>query len=260
MEVMRAIESADALCPNHYTIEEKLMWCDEVTAEIRRSVIKVYDMIQTEIDNHGELLLPDDFPFERIETVYVGNQRMDKQDFRSFINEAESGISYSQPKKIKIVYLKLPEKIRYSDIRGEFNTGGDTIEIELAPFREGDKIEIAALDDLKGEPDWDSAESAYVVEVQLDKIILDSDAAPPQTAAKLAIRRIIDDLTEIDEAPYDGMYIEYILAKMAMYQHDYVGYNAHMTQYNCLFENMRREYKTRSPLTTLACFRNFSIV
>ena len=57
MEVMRAIESADALCPNHYTIEEKLMWCDEVTAEIRRSVIKVYDMIQTEIDNHGELLL-----------------------------------------------------------------------------------------------------------------------------------------------------------------------------------------------------------
>ena len=236
MEILRAIENADLLCPNHYTLEEKLMWCDEVSAEIRRNIFKVYDMVETEINNRGE------------------------QDFRSFVTKAENESVICQPKRLKAVYLKMPEKIRHIDIRGEFNTGDNTIEMDCPPFREGDYIEIAALDDLKSDPDWDNAASAYVTEAALDKIILDSDAVPAQTAAKLAIRRVIDDLTVIDEAPYDRMYIEYILAKIAVYQHDYVSYNAHMTQYNSLYESMRREYKTRSPLTTLAGFRNFSIV
>ncbi len=260
MEILRAIENADLLCPNHYILEEKLMWCDEVSAEIRRNIFKVYDMVETEINNRGELALPDDIPFERVEVVYFGNRAMDKQDFRSFVTKAENESVICQPKRLKAVYLKMPEKIRHIDIRGEFNTGDNTIEMDCPPFREGDYIEIAALDDLRSDPDWDNSASAYVTEAALDKIILDSDAVPAQTAAKLAIRRVIDDLTVIDEAPYDRMYIEYILAKIAVYQHDYVSYNAHMTQYNSLYESMRREYKTRSPLTTLAGFRNFSIV
>ena len=83
---------------------------------------------------------------------------------------------------------------------------------------------------------------------------------PAETGAKLAIRRIPDDVTAIDEKPYDGMYIEYLLAKMALYQHDYVGYNAHMTQYNTIYETLRREYKTRNPLSSLAKFRNYSVL
>ena len=50
MKIMRAIEKADALCPNPYTLEEKLDWCDEVTAEIRRNILKEYDVIETEIN------------------------------------------------------------------------------------------------------------------------------------------------------------------------------------------------------------------
>ena len=53
------------------------------------------------------------------------------------------------------------------------------------------------------------------------------------------------------------MYIEYILAKMALYQRDFTGYNAHMVQYNQLFDGLRREYKNRAPLNPLASFKNY---
>lgn len=261
MELMKAVERADMLCPNPYTLDEKIEWCDEVTAEIRRNIIKIYDVIETEISSSGELLLPDDIPFERIEVVFAGKRRMDKQDFRSFIAGYKGKNSFGgTPKRIKIVYLTMPEPTRITEIRGEFNTGDNTIEIEVAPFVEGDRVEIVHLSELSDEPDWKDATLAYIVEVHPDKIVFDRDAVPAETGAKLAIRRIADEVTAVDEKPHDSMYIEYILAKMALYQHDYVGYNAHMTQYNSMFEAFRREYKTRNPLTTLSSFRNYSIL
>lgn len=259
MEILRAIERADELCPNPYTLEEKICWCDEVTAELRRSVIKVYETIETDISEYGEVNLPDDIPFERIELAFVGNHRLDKQDLRSFKSNPQDLVqSIGGSKKLRIVYLDLPKPTRMPDIRGEFNTGGNTIEIEEAPFIEGDAIEIAYLPEDGGEPEWESSEQACVIEVDSDKIILDRDAVEPQTAASLAIRRIVDDVTAIDEAPYDGMYVEYILAKAALYQHDYVGYSAHMTQYNSLLDMLRREVRSRGPMTEMSRFRNYS--
>ncbi len=260
MEILRAIERADALCPNSYTLEEKLCWCDEVTAELRRNIIKVYDMIETRIGGFGEVQLPDEIPFERVEVAFVDGKRLDKQDFRSFVAGAPMPADIMSGRSLRVVYLTLPEAIRRPDIRGEFNTGENYIEIEASPFAEGDKIELVHLEELSDKVDYAKAEAAFVMEVQPDKIILDRDVLIPQTAACLAIRRVIDDITAIDEAPYDGMYIEYILAKMAYYQHDYVGYNAHMAQYSTLFEQMRREYKTRNPLTSQSKFKNYSIL
>ncbi len=259
MEILRAIERADALCPNPYTLEEKLSWCDEVSAELRRNIIKVYDVIETEINSVGEVILPDDIPFERIELAFLGNCRIEKQDFRSFISGYTQKASVSgKVQPLRLVYLTIPEAIRFPDIRGEFNTGDNTIEIEGHPFAEGDKLEILVLQELDEAPKWETAETAYVMEAKPDMIILDRDALEAQTDAKLAIRRVIEDFTEIDEAPYDRMYIEYILAKIALYQHDYTSYNAHMTQYNGLYEALRKEYKTRNPLTTQAKFVNYS--
>lgn len=260
MEILRAIEQADLLCPNPYTLEEKLMWCDEVTADMARNILKTYDVIETDINVRGELTLPDDIPFERVEIVYCGGVPFSKQDFRSYIASRPLGSVPSLPSRLRAVYLKLPEKIRHIDIRGEFNTGDCIIEIEQPPFREGDLLEIVQLSDLSDEVDFDKAEKAYVIEASEEKIILDWDAVPAQTSAKLAIRRAIDDLTLVNEAPYDRMYIEYILAKIALYQRDYSAYNAHMTQYNSLYESMRREYKGRSPVTNLTNFKNYSSV
>ena len=53
MELRKVIEAADALCPNPYTQEEKLRWCDEVSAGIRREIKKVYDTIETTVTGSG---------------------------------------------------------------------------------------------------------------------------------------------------------------------------------------------------------------
>lgn len=265
MEILRAIDRADALCPNPYTQDEKICWCDEVTAQLRRNVIKIYDVIEAQINGYGELSLPGDISFDRVEMVYVDGTRLNKQDFRSFAQEIVDGnidgdIVGENPKRLRVVYLTMPKPTRTPDIRGEFNTGTDIIEIKDSPFIEGDKIEIASLEALENEPDWNEAVIANVMEIRDDMILLDGEVLQAQTEAPLAIRRVVDDFTAIDEAPYDSMYIEYILAKMALYQHDYTGYNAHMTQYNSLFEALRREVASRRPLNNMANFRNYSCI
>jgi len=173
VEILRAIERADALCPNPYTLEEKISWCDEVTASLRRNIIKIYGVIETEVDGCGELVLPDDIPFERVELVYVGNQLFNKYDFRSFADNfcapRETGIK----QKFRVVYLVLPKPVRNPEIVGEFNTGTDTIEITESPFITGDTIEITTLSNIQEAPDWKKAEAVHVMEVGDDKIILD---------------------------------------------------------------------------------------
>ena len=84
MELRKVIETADALCPNPYTQEEKLRWCGEVSAGIRREIKKVYDTIETTVTGSGELELPDDISFEDIEMAYLDGKRLDKLDFRNF--------------------------------------------------------------------------------------------------------------------------------------------------------------------------------
>lgn len=261
MEILRAIEAADALLPNSYGTEEKIHWCDEVSSEISRYITKKYDVLETSIDKNGEIVLPPGITYDLIEQVIINNKYYNKSDFRSLQPSAVSNCGINASGTISVVYLVLPHPIRITDIKGEFNVSENVIEAENAPFYEGDKIQTVYLDDLDEMPDYSSASSfAYVTEVEPERIILDRDIFEPQTAAHLAIRRIIDDVTVIDCAPYDRMYIEYILAKISLYQRDYTAYNAHMAQYNTLFEAARREFVTRSPLTSNLNFKNYSIV
>ncbi len=161
-------------------------------------------------------MLPDEIPFERVEVAYIGNKRLEKQDFRSF---GQGSSELAPGKRLRVVYLDLPEPIRHPDIRGLFNTGDNTIELENAPFAEGDKLEIVSLESIDDEPDWSTASHAFVMEVQSDIIILDRDAVPAATQTPLAIRRVIEDVTAVDEAPYDRMYTEYILATLSARLH-----------------------------------------
>ncbi len=248
MKILKAIEKADALCPNNYTLEEKLEWCDELSADLKRNIIKEYEVIETQASSKGEVILPDDIDISDIECAYLGNTLIEKLDFRSFMAGA-SDLELGS-KKLKIIILKKHEAIRTTEIAGEFNTGSNFIEIILAPFVVGDKILIT---------DDSVSCQCHVLEVQPEKMILDDDTLMPKTAANLTIKRIITDETAV-ESPYDNMYVEFLLAKMALYQHDYVGYNAHLIQYNSLYESLRRDYKTRNPLTTITNFKNYSRV
>lgn len=256
MELMKAIETADALCPNPYTLEEKLRWCHEVSSSLRREIKKIYDVIETSATPCGNTIIPDDIAFEDIECAYLNEKYMNKLDFRNFAAGNMSGCSLPGG-RLKIVYLTHPEPVRDIVVKGEFDLSENYITMEEPPFIEGDYIQIAELEDIKSEPDFETEKTFVVLEVTHEGILIDGNSLEPRTKSTLAIRRIIDDMTEIDEAPYDSMYVEYILAKMALYQRDFTGYNAHMVQYNQLFDGLRREYKTRAPLNPLASFKNY---
>ena len=259
MELLKAIEYADKLLPNPYTLEEKIFWCDEVSSEIARNILKKFDIIETTLDKSGEISLPPDISFDMIEQFIIDGSRYTKLDFRSFLPNTNDSLPDTE-QKIKIVYLTVPKPTRMTEISGEFNTSENVIEMDSPPFLEGEKIQITPLSSLSDTPNLSNSIYAYVLEVCDDRIILDRDALTAETGAYLNISRVIDDLTYIDSAPYDRMYIEYILSKIALYQHDYPSYNAHMTQYNCLFESARRDFITRSPLSTQIKFKNYSTI
>lgn len=262
MQIIDAINTADKLCPNHFTLDEKLMWCNEVSAAIRREVKKQYTTIETIITSADEIELPDGILFSDIEMVYIGGIPIQKSDFRSlpFLNNGELirnfGINLTTPKILRLVYLDIPREIKSVLIKGEFNTDSGCIFGNELPFYEGDCILCAKLDDINDDPNWEAADKTYIMSNDGEKILLTDDILTPETAACMALRRVIDDETEA-ESPYDRMYVEYILAKGSLYQHDYDGYAAHMTQYNNLFDEFKRDYKTRNPLTDMVGFRNY---
>ena len=256
MELLKVIETVDALYPNPFTLEEKLRWCDEVSAIIRRQAKKIYDTISTKVNSPGELVLPDDISFEDIEVAYLNGKPIDKMDFRSMLTDHKDyNISY--PAKLELVYLTKPMPTRIVSIKGAFDISENFIKIDSPDLYPGDLIEWVTLSDEDAEPDWSLATSCYIIDQVYNGLMVEDSFFSPQTAMPLAIRRVIDEVTEIDELPYDGLYIEYILAKMALYQHDYTAYNAHIDQYNILWDNLRRDYKARAPLNDVSNFHKF---
>lgn len=261
MEIMKAIALADGFCPNPFSLEEKLGWCDEVSAGLRRSPKQIYDTIECTVRGPEELQLPDDIAFEDVEHLYLGGRPLEKSDFRTFgclspEALAQRGFSFHRPLQLKVVYLSMPAPIRHIELTGTFDLSENYIKMDAPPFIEGDEVLYVPLEDLEDTPDWTAAQRFYVMEAHIDGLTTAEDAFTPQTAAKLALRRVIDDETEVG-APYDVMYVEYLLAKMAHYQHDYEGYAAHTAQYNSLLETYRRECGLRRPLNKMPHWRNY---
>lgn len=256
MELLQVIAQADALLPNPYTREEKLRWCDEVSASIRREIKKIYNTVETMVDEAGALELPDDIAFEDIETVYLNGKPMEKLDFRSFAaGMTPDGVHF--PAELTLVYLTRAMPVRYFSLQGQFDVSENFIKLDQAELYPGDCLEWVLLDDPEDTPDWSQSRRCYVMDRVYDGLVVEENTFTPQTAAPMALRRVIDDRTEVDEIPYDGLYLEYLLAKMALYQRDFDGYSAHMTLYNQLWESLKRDYKNRAPLTRASGLRNY---
>ncbi len=261
MEILNVVKTADRLAPNSFTLDEKLAWCNEVSLYLRRNVKKYYDIIETVVTCPSELELPNDIRIDDVESVYVGGRALDKTDLRSlpYLSGGELrkryGIDFMRPKIMRVVYLTSPIEVKDISIRGTFDLNESEIIGSELPFHDSDMLECVLLTSLEDEAEWADALSSYVYENDGTAVRLTDDIFTPQTGAYMAIRRVIDDETEVD-APYDRMYVEYILAKIALYQHDYETYTAHMIQYNNLFEDYLKDYKTRNPLNDLARFRN----
>lgn len=248
MQLLDAIVMADRLSPNAYTREEKIHWCDEVTASIRREVLKRYNSIETTAKD-GEVELPEGFSLDDVEVAFLNGKPLDNLDLRSFSHLGGSG-------RLRLVFLERPEPTRQVEIIGEFDLEENFIHLPASPFEIGDFVEWVRLERVTDTPDWAQAQVCTVVDKVYDGLMVDEGAFAPESAVALAVRRMPTDMTQV-EPPYDSMYVDYLLAKMALYQHDYAAYGAHMAQYNQMYDAMRRELKNRSPLNPLAGFHNY---
>lgn len=266
MYINKAIESVDRLYPNEYSLDEKYMWCDELSAKLMQELKREYGKVTLEADDNGDYLLPENISFEMIDRIFDGRYQLDKQDFRADGVVYLSGINrrIALPKRnrakgeIDVIYLRRHEPIRrleenISIMTNEKHEGIATYaDSFIVSKKYKDKIRTGDMLNIKTEskiyadiPVFDVV--GYGSDADSIEIIIPEGKLPPATVMSAEVTRIVTDKTVCD-APYDSMYIDYLLAKICYYQHDYESYNQHMTAFNGKYRDYEMWLKEREPL------------
>lgn len=247
MKITEVIERADALQPNAYTREEKLDWCYELTAMLYAEIKKVYDTIII-TDGEGQEFA-DGILTEDIEQVWVNGKRLTKTDDRSF-----EDIDFSQG-EIRIVYRVRPQPYREERAEGTYTfanvTDEDTGAVYGSMSAPGTHFLVHdVLNITRGE----ESEQRCVTQVSGD-VYFFADSFSEVGEAEAVIHQVLCEETAVPP-PYDVMYIDYLLGKIAFYQNDLQEYNKHMIDFNTLLDGYAKWYKQTNPLTDGVRFRN----
>lgn len=244
MKIETVIERADELYPNHYSRKTKLGWCYHLSADLAENVRKLYDLITYEAKPEGEAyLLPEGVLWEDVKSLFVDGIPFTKTDLRSFLifgGDREFAFLSNLPKgKVEVIYkLRLLE---YEDqvYEGGFMCGVDFINIPGHKLLVGDSIKIT----------MDSGEkTADVLEVDGDIIKIESGILNVNPGVKqMKVELILQDET-LCPAPFDEMYVQYVLSQIAYYQNDFELYNKYIATYNVLYDEYVRWYKGTNPI------------
>ena len=240
MKLTEVIRRAKELYPHHYTDEEVLSWCWELTGEIYDKYKKLYTSVEwvapDKESQTDEFVLPPGILWEDVEAVYADGRKLAKVDERSFCKEYAG-------KQVKIIYRLRPEPyvtpVLTEGSEGEFAVAGNTITIEAAvQFVPGERLDI-----------WrgDGEAKRYTV---FDKVgyvyTLDSEISTDGEGL-YAVQKVLDAVTPVPP-PHDMMYIDYVLAKVVYYQNDLEGYNKHMAMVNAHMSDYAYWYKQTNPI------------
>lgn len=240
MKLTEVVQRAKELYPHHYTDEEALSWCWELTGEICDKYKKLYDTVEWEApDKESQtdaFVLPPGILWEDVEAAYADGRKLAKVDECSFCREYAG-------KRVKIVYRLRPEPyvmpVLTEETEGEFAVAGSTITIEAAvQFAPGERLDIWRGDGEKGRYTvFDRDGYVYT----LDKDINTSGSG------LYSVQKVLDAVTPVPP-PYDMMYIDFLLAKVAYYQNDLEGYNKHMAMVNSRMNDYAYWYKQVGPI------------
>lgn len=169
MKIYQVLLKVDSLCPNPYSVEEKLRWCYEVSCGIRDNVKREYASVESVVtEDKGRVVLP--CPFSQVVLVYVNGRKKTKTDCRTW-----EDYSFRKGDTVRVVYKSMPE---------EYVPNGDNVPEE------------------------------YETE------------AP---------------------APYDSLYLDYVMAQIAFYQNDMNDYNKFVTMYNQKLADFAASCKQTEP-------------
>ena len=223
MYIGEVIRRAQSYCPSEYNKDEMYLWCDEVSAMLTIEDRNVFIKETLAPDSEGRILLPMNVGFENIISVRVGGRELKKEDLRSI------GSIKSCALPAEIIYLKPYSSIRTVVYNGDIviDKTQSCIIINENSFRKGDSV-VFTVDNITAELrilDTEGCSEKYCLYAPQGCL----DNFPDTGKGK--IERIVTEKTVCD-APYDTMYIDYIIAKICMLQRDFETYNQFMTSFN----------------------------
>lgn len=242
MNIGDVINTADRLYPNSFDIREKLAWCSDVSHTIRNEVNKRYDFVRTDADNVLDVI--GKIGMDRVQSVMSRERIFRKSNVRSWNN----GLPEDVYGEVRVVYLIDSKPFRFEEYNGDIKLKNNFIVCEKKhSFEVGDVLLIG----IEGhENDFE----VTVCEVG-DSILTKGDKLPEYDGEAVIVKKLCDELECC--APYDYMYVDYLIGKMCFYQNDYESCNQHMTQYNNKIALYQRFIKAREAYSDDVKFREY---
>lgn len=239
LKISEVIERVDALYPNEYTEDEKLYWAYEVSAMIAESVKESYGKVKAEKEENGMFVIPPYIDFDDIEKVIADGCEIAKTDE---MGENEFLLDTFGADEVYIVYKKRAEKYKKRIISGENVTFTQNNGEFCFPFSGDIECGDTLVIEINGE------KTKYVVKKTEDgKVFADGSLE----GEKLCNADVIKNADTLAGAPYEGMYINYIIAKILFNQGDIDGYNRNMEMFQYVFGNYSAAYKKSAPQRNL---------
>ena len=237
MYITDVIKQAKALHPSEYTDLEYIRWCDELSADIRRNYDIKYDSISS---SGADVMLPEGVTINDICKVIADGRELKKTDLRDFLNKETS----NTPQSITIIYARPYRPIRYiNESRSAlFEDGFFKTELD---FCIGDTIKIT---------DGDAFYRVHITDINESGFLYDGDSVPAGEREVDFYREVTD--TTLLPAPYDSAYIDFVNARVSLYQGDESAYRTFMGQFNRKINDYRC-YLTRNMPRTEARTKNW---
>lgn len=231
MTIEEVIKRADDLYPNHYERSRKLEWCYEVTATAAETVTKLYESCIMQ-GGQEEYILPPNISIEDVRYVYADGRKLVKTDERSFFDMIPKNT-----KEVRVVY-----KVRlvpYRDIatHGTYAFGSDRITVPRHELMIGDNLNVT----VDGE-----TINCNVLDLDGNDVITGDDTFTAGEKEADIVLAVTDET--LAPPPYDSMYVDFVIGKIAYYQNDMEEYNKQMTAYNDKLYEYSRWYKQTNPI------------
>ncbi len=234
-EVLRRVKN---YCPSEYSDAEMYSWCDEVSSMLAIEDRNVFVKVTISPDSDGNVYLPEGVAFENVIRAEKNGRELSKEDERS--NRAFT----ADNSPVTVTYLAPYTPIRIPSYRGRVVVDNENsrLIINASGFIAGDSILVningvdAKLHIIDAEYEEDEV-LLYVDRGSLDGLADDEDGK---------ISRIVTEKTVCD-SPYDGMYVDYLIAKICMYQRDFSTYNQFMTSFNSRLDAYKRWITNQLP-------------
>lgn len=229
MTIENLLELVDSLSPNTCSREQKLYWYNLCESMLYEKAKKSYRYLETTITG-GVVKLPDGYSSEDVEVIYVNGKAMDKLDLRSGLPAKKEGTQ-----NIGVVLKERHFEVKTSEFEGDIFFNGDAITMAGHNFNTGDKLMIES-------PVFTG--DVTVMGISGDTLFVNKPFEINDCFGK-AVKSL--DIEVMARAPYDKLYIDYILAQIDYYNKDYEGYNNNSYLFNELLDEYIRKNTQSSP-------------